>query len=89
MVESSLNKEIYVLKKIDMTNADPDDKKFVKQEIKAMKTLQDFPCICRIREVFPSGGGKAINLVMEHCKGGDLEAVIRDRRTTGEFFTEE
>jgi len=61
-----------------------DDKK-LKMEAELLQNL-DHPHILRIFSWYEDG--KAINIVMEHCEGGELLAVVRRGRRKGHIVSE-
>lgn len=74
------------LKTIDLTRATAQIIEMAKNEVKSLSCLHH-PHIVEYQEHFFDG--EMLNIVMEYAGGGDMEGVIRNRRRSETYFSEE
>ncbi|KAF4668287.1 Serine/threonine-protein kinase Nek6 [Perkinsus olseni] len=76
VVESSLDKKLYCLKRVGLREVDHCQREQVKQEVHLLETLKGHPNIVCHKESFVTPDD-AICIVMEYCSSGDLGAHIQ------------
>ncbi|XP_046845438.1 serine/threonine kinase-like domain-containing protein STKLD1 [Xenia sp. Carnegie-2017] len=89
LVENKVDGKEYVLKKVECNDESEANKAF--QEAMALQDLQH-PFICGYREFFVTWdkqeSAMCVCIVMEYYKLGDLERVLKKRRSKQEFIEE-
>jgi len=84
LVEHIKNKELLVIKQMDISKMSREERQTTVCEAKILEKLIH-PNIIKFREVYKTKGGK-LCIVMDHADGGDLQQKIERRR--GRPFTE-
>jgi NIMA (never in mitosis gene a)-related kinase 1/4/5 len=85
LVECQSNKDMAVIKQIDIQSMSEEERKETLREAKILEVL-NHPNIVRFREVYKTKKGK-LCIVMDYADGGDLQSKIKEKhkkkQTTG------
>ena len=90
LVQSTLDQQMYVIKAIDMSNMDMEERLRTKNEAKILQVLSHPNIVC-FKDVFKrksKGQTVTLSIVMEYCDGTDLEKEIKQQKRRGELFDE-
>ncbi|KAI8818905.1 kinase-like domain-containing protein [Fimicolochytrium jonesii] len=79
--------KIFARKEIDYRKMSERERKQLVAEVNILRELRH-PHIVRYYERHVDKGNSMIYIIMEYCEGGDLAAVIRKARKTGQRFQE-
>lgn len=77
LVECQSNKQLAVIKQIDIGTMSEDEKKETLREAKILEVL-NHPNIVRFMEVYKTKKGK-LCIVMDYADGGDLQSKIKEK----------
>jgi len=78
----------YVAKCISLAALNDHDQELAHQEVFLLQNLSH-RYIVAYRDSFLIEGANTLVIVMEHCDGGDLRKLIKDKAKTGEHFSED
>ena len=93
LVQCSSDGSYAVIKQVEISKMDEDEKKATLREARILEVL-NHPFITKFKEVYRTKRG-ILCIVMEYCDGGDLAKRIKDRqdkyKTTGvwQYFSED
>lgn len=92
LVECQSDKQMAVIKQIDIGEMTEEERKETLREAKILEVL-NHPNITRFREVYKTKKGK-LCIVMDYCDGGDLQtkvksqAKLKDAQGKVQYFSE-
>jgi len=78
----------FVAKCVSLATLTEHDQEFAKQEAFLLQSLRN-PLIVAYHDSFLIEGANTLVIVMEHCSGGDLRAVIKSKAASNEQFSED
>lgn len=81
LVECQSDKQLAVIKQIDIGQMSEEERKETLKEAKILEVL-NHPNITRFREVYKTKKGK-LCIVMDYCDGGDLQSKIKAQYKSG------
>ena len=84
LIRSKKDGQLYALKKISLKMKSPQERKLAENEFSLLSVL-DSPTIIHYYRHFVED--ETINIIMEYAEGGSLAKKIKDRKITGEHFT--
>lgn len=87
LVRCGSDNSLAVIKQIDITELDEEEKEQTLKEAKILEVL-NHPCIVQFKEVYKTKKG-VLCIVMGYADGGDLGAAIKEKKKSGGKFTEE
>ncbi|XP_066920931.1 serine/threonine-protein kinase Nek4-like [Clytia hemisphaerica] len=86
LASNKKDKKKYVIKKIDLHNANAKERTFAQQEVEILSKLRH-PNIVSYKESFQTNDGH-LAIIMGYCEGGDLYTKLKKQAKQGEFLTE-
>ena len=87
LVQSRVTKKLWVIKTLDLKDMPREQRPIAKMEARLLQVL-NHPNIIQFKEVFKDKKIR-LNIVMEWADGGDLGAMIKERRQNNEYFAED
>jgi NIMA (never in mitosis gene a)-related kinase 1/4/5 len=81
LVECQSDKQMAVIKQIDIGAMSEEERKETLKEAKILEVL-NHPNITRFREVYKTKKGK-LCIVMDYCDGGDLQSKVKTQYKKG------